>query len=193
MKSHSLVTTLTCNCNDVRNLKVYYHDEKPHLTVAGYFDNTIKIWCLTEYELISVLGGHEHHVSSLVVINDDNNKKVLLASGDLSGYVKVWDMKLHDCILSFETYHDGGVTGLEVIRNWGETCLVTSSCHSMNIRVWDLDDGSMIACIDSKGYGVRAVKAFMNQNRPCLAIAYDYDEDPHHHGFAVKLWTEDQK
>ena len=143
---------------------VFYQDGKPYL-VSGCEHNFIKMWCLTERKLVSIIhDGYIGEITALVTLQQGN--KIILASGYFGGRIKLWDMESRKCIATFQA-HEYFVNTLEVIRWNGIMCLISGS-YDRNIKVWDLDSKTVIDSFKNKKE-ICTVKAFMNGDRPCLA------------------------
>ena len=73
-------------------------------------------------------------IYSLLVIN--NGDTTMIASGNENGYVKLWNLKTHDCMGIFKTC-SRTIWGLQVIRDDCGVCLVCQG-DANTIKVWDL-------------------------------------------------------
>jgi WD40 repeat protein len=103
--------------------------------LSGSWDNTIKIWDLSNPTCIATLQGHENSVSSLAVSNGK------LFSGSWDKTIKIWDLSNHTCIATLSG-HENSVSSLAI----SDGKLFSGSCDK-TIKIWDLSNHTCIATL----------------------------------------------
>ena len=103
----------------------------------------------------------------------------MIASGDRNGYVKLWNLKTHDCIGIFKTC-SRVILDLQVIRNNDRVCLVCRGDED-TMKVCDLKHNNVVTSHANDSF-VRKMKAFRNGGKVCLASSNENGE--------IKIWME---
>ena len=95
-----MVTTLEGHTHSVSSVVVSGNTNFPdnigkQYIISGSWDNTIKIWNLSTFELITTLEGHTSYVNSVTIssIFNATNKfgKQYIISGSDDGTIKIWE------------------------------------------------------------------------------------------------------
>jgi WD40 repeat protein len=134
------------------------------LAITGSFDRTIKLWRVTDGGLATTLSGHADRVRSLAVSPKDGN----IASGDVSGEIRIWDASSGRLLRSFQNHsssdlRSSSVRGLSFSPN-GRALLAGNGGRGSNyyVRVWQPDTGSLLMEYKKHDNGVYAVAISAN-------------------------------
>lgn len=100
--------------------------------VSGSYDNTVRVWRVSNGECTWRLSGHQQKVYS-VVIDPKRNRCV---SGSMDWMVKVWSLETGTCIWTLE-----GHTSLVGLLDLSHDALVSAAADS-TLRIWDPDNGN---------------------------------------------------
>jgi WD40 repeat protein len=123
--------------------------------------NTIKIWDITNGNLIRTLAGHKDWVYCFFVTIDGK----YLVSGSLDKTIKVWDLNNGKLIKSIEAHSDG-VTSLCLSGN-GKYFASTSL--DKTIKIWSIESFSEIAVL--KGHNETVLSAAFSPDSKYLATS----------------------
>jgi len=78
--TRDLQYTLDGYTDNVTSLAIFQSSEN-NILASGSFDETIKLWNLTDYTLISTLSEFDSGVCSLLIFQETENSKPYLISG----------------------------------------------------------------------------------------------------------------
>jgi WD40 repeat protein len=117
--------------------------------VSGSWDNTIKVWGLSDGKLLRTLSGHQNGVMSVAISSDGQT----LASGSEDNTIKVWGLRDGKLLrtLSGHQYYVKSVA----ISPDGQT--LVSGSDDNTIKVWGLRDGKLLRTFGGHQYGVKSV------------------------------------
>lgn len=109
--------------------------------ISGSNDTSIIIWDLISEVGLIKLKGHKNTITSIHYYNED-----YLISTSKDGLIKIWDLKLNQCI---ETHlaHNGDTWSMKVFKynekDYVLTTGIDGECKIWNLNI-DLDDGSKL-------------------------------------------------
>ena len=149
---------------NVNALCVFYRDDEPYLA-SGSNDKTIKIWSLCDRQLKKTFR-KTGKIFSLVVVN---HPKKILASGNTTGKIMLWDLNDDVCIGTI-TAHEGEIGTMEAFQLNGHACLASACQNSEenSVKVWNVETKNLVTTLKHNSR-VNAIRAFMSGDRPCLA------------------------
>lgn len=99
--------------------------------VSGSYDCTVRVWRISNGEVLHRLQGHSQKVYSVVLDNDRNR----CISGSMDNMVKVWSLDTGACIFTLE-----GHTSLVGLLDLSHGRLVSAAADS-TLRIWDPENG----------------------------------------------------
>ena len=105
------------------------------LIVSGSWDNTVKVWSMTDFRCMHTLKGHTGHVNSVTVSPDGS----LCASAGKDGVAKLWDLTRGEHLYELELGEPINQICFSPNRYW--LCAATESA----IRIFNLEDKEIIA------------------------------------------------
>jgi WD40 repeat protein len=106
--------------------------EKPlNMIVGGCADNGMRVWDLERGDLMMKLEGHTQKITA------HQFDAHLLASASVSGHVRVWDLRSHQCVHVLK--HDAGVNAFQF-----DNGRLASGTWDGRVLLWDLTSGRMI-------------------------------------------------
>ena len=137
---------------------------------SGSYDDTIKLWRMSDNTEIATLTGHSHNVIS-VAFNHDGS---VLASGSYDNTIKLWRMS-DNTVITTLTGHSHNV--ISVAFNHDGSVLASGS-YDNTIKLWRMSDNTVITALTGHSHYVWSV-AF-NHDGSVLASG-SYDD-------TIKLW-----
>lgn len=135
-------------------------------------DKTIRIWDDIQQEEVLEMQGHVRKVDGFSC--EPNNMKISSFSRD--GTLKVWDLKTGRMLTKF--CHDSWVTDVAFCEK--RDLLVSGSLDQV-IRIWDLEDESLLATFEGHEKGITAVTTSYNGK---LILSGSYDR-------TLRVWNSD--
>ncbi|WPH00528.1 Hypothetical protein R9X50_00335700 [Acrodontium crateriforme] len=141
--------------------------------ISGSYDCTVRVWKISNGDLIHRLQGHAQKVYS-VVLDHARNRCI---SGSMDNLVKVWDMTTGSCLFNLE-----GHTSLVGLLDLSHDRLVSAAADS-TLRIWDPETGlckatlsahtGAITCFQHDGQKVisgsdRTLKMWNVKNGDCV-------------------------
>lgn len=141
--------------------------------ISGSYDCTVRVWKISNGDLIHRLQGHSQKVYS-VVLDHARNRCI---SGSMDNLVKVWDLQTGSCLFNLE-----GHTSLVGLLDLSHDRLVSAAADS-TLRIWDPESGACkatlsahtgaITCFQHDGQKVisgsdRTLKMWNVQNGNCV-------------------------
>lgn len=99
--------------------------------VSGSYDCTVRVWKISNGEVLQRLQGHSQKVYS-VVLDHGRNRCI---SGSMDNMVKVWSLETGACIFTLE-----GHTSLVGLLDLSHERLVSAAADS-TLRIWDPENG----------------------------------------------------
>ncbi|XP_025415743.1 katanin p80 WD40 repeat-containing subunit B1 isoform X2 [Sipha flava] len=119
--------------------------------VTGSRDTNVKLWDYRYSHCIGMYKGHDSSISSLKYSPDG----LWIASGDESGSVKIWDLRVGRMIHAFDKLHKGTVTSIQFHPL---VFLLASSGTDNKIVILDLERFSIISQIDTENSTIRCLQ-----------------------------------
>ncbi|KAK5174257.1 SCF ubiquitin ligase complex subunit cdc4 [Saxophila tyrrhenica] len=107
--------------------------------ISGSYDCTVRVWKISNGELLQRLQGHTQKVYSVVLDQD----RARCISGSMDNLVKVWDLESGTCLFSLE-----GHTSLVGLLDLSHDRLVSAAADS-TLRIWDPDTGACKATLSA--------------------------------------------
>ncbi|EDQ92840.1 uncharacterized protein MONBRDRAFT_4901 [Monosiga brevicollis MX1] len=104
------------------------------IVITGADDSNIKVWRSADSRLLATLRGHKSELSDLSV--DATGR--YLASGDMAGVLRIWDLHKGVCIETHQP-HRGAICGVHFSPNADSRLLVTAAKDS-SITFWTYDE-----------------------------------------------------
>ncbi len=139
--------------------------------VSGGDDRTVRVWALSEGDVVCVLEGHEDGVSSLAV----SPVGELALSGSHDGTLRLWDLRARES-LGVLGRHEGWVSCVAISAD-GRFAL--SGGDDRTLRLWDMKTGQSRGAIEGLRSGVRALAVSPGGNLALVsgddAVAYLWD------------------
>lgn len=99
--------------------------------ISGSYDCTVRVWKISNGDLLHRLQGHTQKVYSVVL--DPSRKRCI--SGSMDNLVKVWDLQSGACLFNLE-----GHTSLVGLLDLSHDRLVSAAADS-TLRIWDPETG----------------------------------------------------
>jgi F-box and WD-40 domain protein CDC4 len=107
--------------------------------ISGSYDCTVRVWKISNGDLIHRLQGHTQKVYS-VVLDHDRSRCI---SGSMDNLVKVWDLQSGACLFNLE-----GHTSLVGLLDLSHDRLVSAAADS-TLRIWDPELGTCKATLSA--------------------------------------------
>ncbi|KAM3416648.1 Cell division control protein 4 [Cercospora zeina] len=107
--------------------------------VSGSYDCTVRVWKISNGDLVHRLQGHTQKVYS-VVLDHARNRCI---SGSMDNLVKVWDLVTGSCLFNLE-----GHTSLVGLLDLSDDRLVSAAADS-TLRIWDPENGACKATLSA--------------------------------------------
>ncbi|KAI5361912.1 Putative F-box domain, WD40/YVTN repeat-like-containing domain superfamily [Septoria linicola] len=107
--------------------------------VSGSYDCTVRVWKISNGDLVHRLQGHTQKVYS-VVLDHARNRCI---SGSMDNLVKVWDLVSGACLFNLE-----GHTSLVGLLDLSDDRLVSAAADS-TLRIWDPENGACKATLSA--------------------------------------------
>jgi WD40 repeat protein/uncharacterized caspase-like protein len=101
------------------------------LVLAGYFDNTVKLWETESGELLHTFTGHSREVKSVAFASKDTH--VLSSSRD--GTIKLWEIQTRRLVRSINA-HAGEVSSVTAMPGGKHIASSASLANDVDIRIW---------------------------------------------------------
>lgn len=121
----------------VRSLEI---DEQRKLLLAGYSDNTIRVFDLSELKLLQTLEGHENSV--LTVVKSLDGAHLLSAGRDAQ--IRVWDLNSFECEKKIPAH----MYAINNIVYSPDATMFASCSMDKSIKVWDAHSFQLMKVID---------------------------------------------
>lgn len=99
--------------------------------VSGSYDTTVRVWKISNGEILHRLAGHTSKVYS-VILDHERNRCI---SGSMDNMVKIWSLATGECLLNLE-----GHTSLVGLLDLSHGRLVSAAADS-SLRIWDPETG----------------------------------------------------
>jgi len=119
------------------------------IVASGSYDNTIKIWNVSDGNEIMKLKGHSSYVTSL---NFSPNGKIL-ASGSNDKAIKIWNISDGNEIMTLK----GHTAGIRSLNFSPDGKILASGSDNKNIKLWNVLDGNEIMTLKGHSDFVRSV------------------------------------
>ena len=100
--------------------------------ISGSYDCTVRVWKISNGDLVHRLQGHTQKVYSVVL----DHARTRCISGSMDNLVKVWDLQSGTCLFNLE-----GHTSLVGLLDLSHDRLVSAAADS-TLRVWDPESGT---------------------------------------------------
>ncbi|KAK4554688.1 SCF ubiquitin ligase complex subunit cdc4 [Recurvomyces mirabilis] len=107
--------------------------------VSGSYDCTVRVWKISNGDLIHRLQGHTQKVYSVVL----DHARDRCISGSMDNLVKVWDLQTGTCLFNLE-----GHTSLVGLLDLSHDRLVSAAADS-TLRIWDPETGACKATLSA--------------------------------------------
>ena len=107
--------------------------------ISGSYDCTVRVWKISNGDLVHRLQGHTQKVYS-VVLDTARNRCI---SGSMDNLVKVWDLTSGACLFNLE-----GHTSLVGLLDLSHDRLVSAAADS-TLRIWDPESGTCKATLSA--------------------------------------------
>ena len=107
--------------------------------ISGSYDCTVRVWKISNGDLVHRLQGHTQKVYS-VVLDHTRNRCI---SGSMDNLVKVWDLTSGACLFNLE-----GHTSLVGLLDLSHDRLVSAAADS-TLRIWDPESGTCKATLSA--------------------------------------------
>lgn len=99
--------------------------------VSGSYDHSVRVWRISEGQIVHRLSGHENKVYS-VVLDKDRNRCI---SGSMDNHVRIWSLETGACL-----YTLAGHQSLVGLLDLHDGRLVSAAADS-TLRIWDPENG----------------------------------------------------
>ena len=141
------------------------------LAASGSYDNTIKIWRVSDGRLIHTLYGHTDSISDVSF----SPAGMIMATASADATIKLWDVQSGELLLSLEG-HKGPVNSI-AFSSTGD--MLASGSHDKTIRIWKVADGTPLKSFFAH-YGAVFSVSFSPDSLLLASGGYDNK---------VNLWT----
>lgn len=145
------IQTLTGHQNPVRAINGY-----EDTVVSGSYDNTVRVWRISDGQCRHELVGHQQKVYSALL--DHKRNRCISASMDWS--VKVWCIETGSLLYTLE-----GHTSLVGLLDLSRTMLVSAAADS-TLRVWDPETGMLLHKLEGHQ---RAITCFQHDETKVIS------------------------
>ncbi len=105
------------------------------ILASGSWDNDIKLWDITNGNLIETLKGHSDDIKAIAISADGQT----LASGSYDGMIKLWNLNTGSVKMNIQNLE--AITSLTFSPN-GE--ILASGCKKGQIKTWQLNTGKQL-------------------------------------------------
>jgi WD40 repeat protein/serine/threonine protein kinase len=119
------------------------------LALSGSWDNTLRLWDLTDYQCLRTFKGHTHYVNSVALSADGR----LALSGSMDKTLRLWDTSDGLCLQTFEG-HTAEVRSVACSADWRHAL---SGSDDKTVRLWDLSDGRCLRKFEGHTNDVNSV------------------------------------
>lgn len=119
------------------------------IVAAGAFDNSIKLWDLSNGKLIRSIKGHSDTVYSIAITPNDK----ILVSGSRDNIIKVWDLYSGKLIRNLKGHSDSVYS---VAVGFDNQTLISGS-RDKTVKVWNLLNGKLLHTLSGHTDWVRSV------------------------------------
>ncbi len=116
---------------------------------SGSDDKTIRLWRVSDGELLKNLEGHTRGVNSVVFSPDGE----ILASGSNDRTIRLWRVSDGAPILILE----GNTNNFNSVAFSPDGETLASGSSDNNIRLWRVSDGALLQTLEVNPYGVKSV------------------------------------
>ncbi|EME45154.1 hypothetical protein DOTSEDRAFT_43545 [Dothistroma septosporum NZE10] len=124
--------------------------------VSGSYDCTVRVWKISNGDLVHRLQGHQQKVYS-VVLDYARNRCI---SGSMDNLVKVWDLQTGSCLFNLE-----GHTSLVGLLDLSHDRLVSAAADS-TLRIWDPETGT---CKSTLSAHTGAITCFQHDGQKVIS------------------------
>ncbi|KAL1297186.1 hypothetical protein AAFC00_004758 [Neodothiora populina] len=124
--------------------------------VSGSYDCTVRVWRISNGELVHRLSGHSQKVYSVVL--DHQRKRCI--SGSMDNLVKVWSLESGQCLFNLE-----GHTSLVGLLDLSHERLVSAAADS-TLRIWHPETGQ---CLSQLSAHTGAITCFQHDDRKVIS------------------------
>ena len=138
------------------------------LLASGDSSGLVKLWNVTNGELVQTLQGHTGNVNDLVLIND-----LVLASSSDDRTIRLWNIQTLKMINVLKGHTDQ-VFGLKMISS----SILASASHDRTIKIWNSTSGEIINTLYQNERIFWALDV-LNEN---VLVSGSYDK-------TVKIWN----
>ena len=104
---------------------------------TGAFDNLIKIWNTTYFEVEGILSGHQGPINKIIRRNDYS---IISCADDC--LVKIWNIESLECDFTLNA-HEGRVTDIIIFEGNNGQLLISGS-EDKSLKFWDLETKDVI-------------------------------------------------
>jgi len=160
----------------IRDTLYYQIDRKAYMASCSD-DCTVKLWNLTDNEVVATLRDHDSYIFSLTKF--DLNDTPCLASGSNDHTIKVWNLRTQKLIMTLNG-HASYVRSLVSYYVGGKPYIVSGSADN-TLKIWKPATQSLVATLEGHTSFVLTLAQYTDANGvPCVASG-GYDAK-------VKLW-----
>ncbi|KAK4625526.1 Cell division control protein 4 [Fulvia fulva] len=124
--------------------------------VSGSYDCTVRVWKISNGDLVHRLQGHQQKVYSVVL----DHARSRCISGSMDNLVKVWDLQTGSCLFNLE-----GHTSLVGLLDLSHDRLVSAAADS-TLRIWDPENGT---CKSTLSAHTGAITCFQHDGQKVIS------------------------
>lgn len=124
--------------------------------VSGSYDQTVRVWKISNGELLHRLQGHSQKVYSVVL----DHERGRCISGSMDNLVKVWSIETGACLFNLE-----GHTSLVGLLDLSHDRLVSAAADS-TLRIWHPETGN---CLSTLSAHTGAITCFQHDDQKVIS------------------------
>lgn len=177
MTEISKKASMTGHTSWIRETIYYEMDRKAYMASCSD-DCTIKLWNLTDNEVVAALAEHTSYIFALAKFDLDDTP--CLASGSNDHTIKIWNLKTKKLIMNLNG-HTSYVRALKVFYEGKKPYLVSASADN-TLKIWKPATQSLVATLKGHSSFVLSLASYKNPEGVNCVASGGYDAK-------IKIWN----